>query len=51
MDTDSLNIPIMIFKKCPNGVVFSWGDLSWEGGGTLLQNSLKPSLDLYKASL
>ena len=29
----------------------SRGDISWEGGGTLNQNSYKPSQDLAEASL
>ena len=30
------------------GIIFSWGDFSLEGCGTLPQNSYKPSQDLYE---
>ena len=33
------------------GVIFSWGDFSWEVGDTLPQNIYKPSQDLCEATL
>ena len=40
-----------IFLKNHVGGTFSRGDLSWESGGTLPQNSYKPSQDLQEATL
>ena len=33
------------------GVIFSMGDIFWEGCGTFPQNSFKPSLDLWEVTL
>ena len=33
------------------GILFSRCDFSWEGGGTLPQNSYKPSRDLWESTL
>ena len=40
-----------LFFFMGEGGIFPWGDFSWEGEYTLTQNSYKPSLDLYEASL
>ena len=54
MEVTTTLFSILILKsysfKDIGWVIFSRGNFTIEGGGTLTQNSYKPSLDLYDAT-